>query len=113
MTIYECKRCGFSTNIRKKLEIHLKNKRICKPVYNDIDRSILSQEFEEYKKANLKCGIICKLTPIDSSATPIDSGKINAKNNYQCKYCYLNFTKNCNLKRHEQFRCKVQKETEE
>ena len=61
MTIYECKRCGYSTNIQTNYSKHINIKRICKSKYSDADRSLLAQELEEYKKKNLKGGIISKI----------------------------------------------------
>ena len=99
MTIYECKRCMFSTKIRKKLEIHLNKKTLCKPILNDIDRSLLAQELEEYKKKNLKGGIICQLNhkePQLNHKIP----QINIENNkYQCHFCSLTFTTNSHMRR--------------
>ena len=47
MPVYECKRCGNTTQNRKIYENHLNKINICKPKYSDVDRSLLAQELEE------------------------------------------------------------------
>jgi hypothetical protein len=111
---YECKRCGFKAHIRKNYEIHLKNKKICKSVYSGIDRSLLLEEFEIYKKNNLKCGIICNFahscTQIAHSCTQIAHSctqNTSNINKYQCIYCSLLFSRKSSQVRHENIHCKL------
>jgi hypothetical protein len=44
--MYKCKRCGYSSSIKGNLKNHFKRKRVCKPVLNDIDISILKEELD-------------------------------------------------------------------
>ena len=94
----------------KYTEKNINIKRLCKAIFSNIDTSLLLEECFNYKNQNLKGGIISKLTPIDSDLTPVSSKNVFESNKYQCKYCYFTFSKNCNLRRHENYRCKVQKE---
>ena len=42
--MYECLRCGYSSNLKTNIIRHLKRKRICKATLLDVDRSILLDE---------------------------------------------------------------------
>ena len=68
MPVYECKRCGNTTQNRKIYENHLNKINICKSKYSDVDRSLLAQELEEYKKDPLKA---LSLQGIDKVSTSL------------------------------------------
>ena len=45
--MFNCKRCGYSTNIRGNLRNHLNRKRICNAVFKDINIETLKDELIE------------------------------------------------------------------
>ena len=49
MTDYNCKRCGYKSDIKNSLKKHLERKNICKPKLTDIPVNILISELNEQK----------------------------------------------------------------
>jgi len=106
---YNCKRCGYSTNIKCNLITHFERKKQCEPNLEDIDIETLKQELEIKIPKNTKIAPKCSflapndsfLAPKDSFLTPNDSSdSTSAQNKYECKYCKKIYSKNSNLHRH-------------
>jgi len=124
-TRYECKRCGFSTHIRKNYFIHLHGKKPCKPKIKDIDRSLLVEELKNYIKNGLKEGIKIQLNPIEPQMNPIEPqmnpiephmNPIESKienitiKKHICKYCKIQFSTNSHMHRHMRNSCQKKME---
>ena len=100
MTIYQCPRCGYSSNIKTYLRKHFLRKRKCITSINDISIEECFKQVlhEEYEKSNIDS----QMTPNDSQMTPVDSQIILSENpkKYICKFCKQSYSKNSNLHRH-------------
>jgi hypothetical protein len=126
MTEYECKRCGYSTKIRKIYHNHIIKKNVCKPKISTIERSILVQELEEYIKNGSKGGLKSKMNPNESKMNPNESKmNPNESNNmiqseyamnlvakHTCDRCLRGFSTNSNLNKHRNRSCLAYKESE-
>jgi rubredoxin len=58
MSNYNCKRCGFISSTKQNLQSHLKKKKICESILEDIDRDDLLNELsirEKKEKKEKKC----------------------------------------------------------
>jgi hypothetical protein len=89
---YECKRCGYSTNIRKVYLNHVTKKNECKPNISNIKREELIEEIYEYILKNKKCGI-----KISHNETQYLENK--------CAHCNKRFSSKNHLNRHENETC--------
>ena len=60
-SIWKCPRCGITSTTKQNLKNHLRKKKICKPIYADIDREIyISQELYGVKsKINKDMSSFC------------------------------------------------------
>ena len=133
MVNYKCIRCGYDTNHKSKMKLHLSRKTICKPLLNDIllddyKQDILNGKiYEEYKK-NLetqessvilgkssvklvKSSVnLCKNIDLDNSSKDSFEIKTDNKNNLICQYCNKNFARKDYLENHLKKSCKMLKE---
>ena len=99
---YNCKRCGYSTNIKCNLITHFDRKKQCEPILEDIDINTLRQELNGKIEKNAKIAPKCSFSAqSDSFLAQTDSSvSTSAQNGYECKYCKKIYSKNSNLHRH-------------
>jgi len=138
MVKYNCLRCGYVAKQKTHLINHLNRKNICISILEDISIDEIKFMYGfEISKNSLQND--SKMTPIESKMTPFDSkmnlkwknendsqmtpfdSKINhidskmthnEKNKeYVCSYCGNSYSKNCNMRRHEN-KCKIKIEKE-
>lgn len=50
--IYECPRCGYNTNVNTNFKKHISNKKICKPIIDDISLEETRNQFLNKKESN-------------------------------------------------------------
>lgn len=74
--MFKCKRCGYETNLKTNLIIHLQSKKECKTTLSNISREILIQEINDLKNKD-------------------------KPNNFECKICFQGFTCRSTKWRHE------------
>jgi hypothetical protein len=123
MTEYACKRCGYSTKIRKIYQNHIIKKIICKPILSSIERSHLVHELDSYIQSASKGGINVRMehngTQMEHNGTHLqhngtqmehdgtqDVHSKKLENVYQCLQCNKLFCRNSSLRRHERLFCK-------
>ena len=113
MVNYECKRCGFSTNIRTKYYNHLRKKKVCKPLISNIKIEELREQLDVY--INRKANLTLEPPPSQNTHNSLFNTSQNiqksnieseAKIEIKCVNCGLTFTRKDNLKRHISKYCK-------
>jgi hypothetical protein len=105
MTIHTCSRCGYTTDRKQNLKLHLLKKKTCPSKFNEtsICDILKSHGFDEEA---IKYENICdpaKIPPISAKIPPI-SAKIQEQ--FQCRFCANIFTRKDSLIKHELNRCK-------
>ena len=89
MVFYQCFRCGYSSNDKSKIRLHINRKNTCSNKLNDIKIDVCKNEilqglsYEEYK-SNLN---EFKSIPIDSKSIPNDSKSNPNQSKKECKFC--------------------------
>tara|TARA_B100000073_G_scaffold345686_1_gene355308 strand:+ start:384 stop:1370 length:987 start_codon:yes stop_codon:yes gene_type:complete len=107
MVQYTCFRCGYSTNQKKDMRLHLKRKNICDPIIRDINLIDYSDKIlnkEKFNEIEYQQNLIPNI-PIYSKNIPNDS------NQFQCKYCDNKYKYRYNLTKHLK-NCKYKKKEE-
>ena len=108
--MFECSRCGYSTNVKCNLRNHLKRKKICEAILLDIDRDTLISML--YCKKNTINKKINKSNPVvihlSSKSNPDVIHKSSKKYEpfYNCRYCNKPFKYRQGRYKHEKTRCK-------
>jgi len=92
---YNCKRCGYSTNIKCNLITHFERKNQCDAKLEDIDIDTLKLQLEKG---------FCKVnTEVNNKV----NNKVNKNNNiFECRYCYKIFSHKQSKYLHESKYCK-------
>ena len=123
---YNCRRCGYNTNIKCNLINHFERKKLCKPLIENIDIETLKQELD--KKKNPFCvnseEKILKNTQNSSNNTnpqyylenqlPYSNNINKSEENFiklRCEFCKKKYSRIDNLKRHLNS-CKRKKEAD-
>ena len=113
MVIYECERCGYKVKHKHNFLKHLNRKISCKPILSNIRFDSLKKEFN---KKNIKMSTKCKHNVNIMSTKCKHNVNINDKINnkelnklYSCNFCNKKYSKNSNLRRHEN-KCKAKKQ---
>ena len=108
MVNYTCPRCGYTINIKKKYENHLRRKKLCENIISDDNLE------SEYLKYNIKEKINenDKLNSAKSRQIPPNSAKSRQNQCifYECEYCEKSFTRKDSLIKHQNGRCKAKQE---
>ena len=79
MALYDCLRCGYSTNLKANFKKHLKRKVLCKPSIKDVPIKYMIEFYKLYEyfnKNNTDTNIIAN----------------NSTKKYKCKYCNRSFS---------------------
>ena len=107
MVNYTCPRCGYTINIKKKYENHLRRKKICD---NKISDDMLTNEYLKY---NIEEKLIAIESTKSQQLSQNSQQKVNKKStqndNYFCQYCERNFNFKQSYYRHMKT-CKVKRE---
>ena len=109
MADYNCFRCGYCTNHKTKIRLHLDRKNICKPILRDINldqygKDILNgNEFDE----TVGCSILLHSAPSLLHSAPFCS----KREKFECVFCKKNYIYNRNLNKHLKT-CKSKQEQE-
>jgi len=109
MTIHTCSRCGYTTDRKQNLKLHLLKKKTCPPKFNETSiYDILKfhgfdEEASEYE---IKHNVVSNCTNL----APICTTKIiHNSNTLVCSYCDKLFTRKSSLQRHINSRCSAAK----
>ena len=112
MVNYQCYRCGYTNYDKTKINIHLRRKFTCNPIYNNINLDECSsyilegKTFEEYKIYLEKAIFKPK-----SSLNEVKSKPVNV-NIHECVYCNKTYAHNQSLYKHLKI-CKEKKKDDE
>ena len=108
MKFYECPRCGFTSNIKKKYINHLMRKNICEPILCKTNLQ------KEYMKYDIKDKLILTQNNTIDTTQNVGFHKITQNNtkNIKCKYCDKIFSRIDSLTRHYKT-CKDKIKTDE
>ena len=108
MVLYTCPRCSYNTTHKTKYVIHLKKKKLCKPVISE------SNLQNEYIKYDITEKLIFSSKNEECSSKNEEFLKIpqNSSFSNQCKYCEKIFSRSDNLARHYN-NCKEKIKTDE
>lgn len=124
MVNYQCYRCGYSTNHKSKIRLHINRKFTCEPKINNIDldeckdKILQGLNCESYMDCLKKKSNPHKNTqkiPKNLQKYPQNDEKnldINYKNEYKCEFCKRGLSSYKNLWRHLKT-CKEKKQEEE
>ena len=115
MVNYTCPRCGYTINIKKKYENHLRRKKMCE---NKLSDDSLINEYKKYNiKEKLKCLKINQNEPKRAGPSrnepkyeSYSDESSEDEKCYKCEYCKKKFSHSQSLNRHIKNRCKVKKE---
>ena len=115
--MYECIRCGYSSNYKHSVISHLKRKRPCKPILLDVDCCILLEDLTNETRPKNK--IVKKIVKTSAKRQPSVSqtsakrSQTSAKNltqddtmGYNCCYCGKPFKHRQSKFKHENLRCR-------
>ena len=115
--MFECMRCGYSTNRKYNLITHLKRKRICEAHILDVDRCELIKELTTLSNHNSKLSKMSiqhqqnvRKTSVISKQKNIDN--LKTEKPYSCSYCNKSFKHRQGRFTHEKKHCKVRKKQE-
>ena len=116
MVNYNCRRCGYQTNIKTILIRHLNRKKKCRPVLEDITTNNLINELNTNKIETSESKMNpneSKMNPNESKMNPNESkmnpneSKMNPNEsnlklcrNYMCRFCNKSYSTNSNLNKH-------------
>ena len=108
MVLYTCPRCSYNTSHKTKYIIHLKKKKLCKPVISE------SNLQNEYIKYNITEKWTNSTKNVENSTKNVELHKIpqNSTFSNQCKYCEKIFSRSDSLARHYN-NCKEKIKTDE
>ena len=118
--MFECLRCGYSSNLKTNIVRHLKRKRPCKVTLLDVECSVLLDEIKGENRAYEKIEyLVSRSKPKVSRSKPAVNQSKPAIFNFEkhknhekipdelrCKYCYKIFKQKQGKSRHEKHRCK-------
>ena len=109
MVQYNCFRCGYVTNYKKDMRVHLNRQKKCKPVIRDINlnhygHAILNRQ--EFINTD-GCSIL-----LHSAPSLLHSAPFCSTLQYRCEFCDRKYTYNRNLTKHLKL-CFAKKEQEE
>ena len=102
MVLYVCKICNYTTDHKGKYERHLNKKKQCKP--GDINKIGKSENPPLSQNSLPKPSQILPNPPKSSQNPPKNEKK--DKDDICCQYCFKSFTRQDNLKRHIEYKCK-------
>ena len=96
---YNCKRCGYSTNIKCNLITHFERKKQCEPMLEDIDIETLKFQLENgFSKVNTKIN--------NQVNNQVNKNNNKGNNIFECRYCYKIFSHKQSKYLHESKYCK-------
>ena len=121
MVFYQCFRCGYSSNDKSKIRLHINRKYTCSNKLNNIlldeckNEILQGLSYEDYLKSSANhcksSANHCKSTANYCKSSD-DSFEIETdnKNNLICQYCNKTFTRKENLENHLKKSCKMLKD---
>jgi|UniRef100_A0A6C0IW02 hypothetical protein len=118
MTIHTCSRCGYTTNRKQNLKLHLLKRKTCPPKINEtsIYDILIFNGFEEeainYKNTNdCKSNVVHVIPNVISNVVQTVIHVIPKE--IKCKHCNKKFATRHSKSKHIKYNCKVLKLTEE
>ena len=117
MVNYKCIRCGYDTNHKSKMNLHLSRKTMCKPILDDIILDDYKQDILNGKIIILEKNKIPPKSPQKPQNPPNPPKNPKKpqnppKKNYNCNYCKKKYSTNYHLHRHIKI-CKEKKKDDE
>jgi hypothetical protein len=110
MVNYQCYRCGYSTNHKTKIRLHINRKNTCEPKLNNLNLDVCKDKILQ----GLSCDsyMVCLKNAGKNTKITLNNTKNTKNNEFNCKYCEKIYSRTDSLNRHLKI-CKEKKKDDE